>query len=225
MSTQIAPAFTSKGQQTRQRILAAAAQLMSDRGVAATSVEHVRDAAGVSNSQIYHYFADKDALIREVINYQSDNVVDIHEAVFATVDSMDGLRAWRDMIVDHQRELECKGGCPIVALGSELAEIDPRARADVAACFLRWEQAIRVGYQAMRDNGLLDGGVDPEELATATLAALQGGLLLSQIRRTTEPLEIALDTTLSYVETLTSPKRARSAGRRGGPSSRAGSPA
>jgi TetR/AcrR family transcriptional regulator, transcriptional repressor for nem operon len=123
--------------------------------------------------------------------------------VFAEVDSLDGLRAWRDMIVEHQRELECKGGCPVVALGSELAEIDPRARADVAACFLRWEQVIRVGYQAMRDRGSLSSSTDPEQLATATLAALQGGLLLSQIRRTTRPLEIALDTILSYVATLT----------------------
>jgi TetR/AcrR family transcriptional repressor of nem operon len=205
MPPQSMSSLTSKGQQTRQRIVAAAAQLMSDRGVAGTSVEHVRDAAGVSNSQIYHYFADKDALIREVIDYHSDSIVDIHEAVFATVDSIGGLRAWRDMIVKHQREMHCKGGCPIVALGSELAEIDPRARADVAACFVRWEQAIRVGYKAMRDKGLLAGGVDPEELATATLAALQGGLLLSQIRRTTQPLEIALDTILSYVATLTNP--------------------
>jgi len=203
MAATTAGGLTSKGQQTRQRIVAAAAQLMSDRGVAGTSVEHVRDAAGVSNSQIYHYFADKDALIREVIDYQSDSVIDIHEAVFAKVDSLDGLRAWRDMIVEHQRELECKGGCPIVALGSELAEIDPRARADVAACFVRWEQSIRVGYQAMRDRGSLSGSADPQELATATLAALQGGLLLSQIRRTTRPLEIALDTILSYVATLT----------------------
>ena len=145
--------------------------------------------------------------------------MDIHEAVFATVDSMDGLRAWRDMIVDHQRELECKGGCH--RRPGQRTRRDPSRRADVAACFLRWEQAIRVGYQAMRNNGLLRR-VDPEELAAATLAALQGGLLLSQIRRTTEPLEIALDTKMSYVETLTSPKRART---RGGPSSRAGSPA
>jgi hypothetical protein len=61
------------------------------------------------------------------------NAEKIHEAVLAEVDSLDGLRVRRDMIAEHQRELECKGGCPIVALGSELAEIDPRARADVAA--------------------------------------------------------------------------------------------
>jgi hypothetical protein len=37
------------------------------------------------------------------------------------------------------------------------------------------------------------------------LATLQGGLLLTQIRRSTEPLEAALDTMLGHVASLTVP--------------------
>jgi TetR/AcrR family transcriptional regulator, transcriptional repressor for nem operon len=37
------------------------------------------------------------------------------------------------------------------------------------------------------------GSADPDELALATLAALQGGLLLTQIERSTKPLQTALD--------------------------------
>src|SRR5208282_2449480 len=51
--------LTIKGRQTRQRIVAAAAELMFEGGVAGTTMEDVRAAAGVSSSQIYHYFADK----------------------------------------------------------------------------------------------------------------------------------------------------------------------
>jgi AcrR family transcriptional regulator len=43
--------LTSKGQETRQRIVAAAAQLMFENGVAETAVEDVRELARVSNSQ------------------------------------------------------------------------------------------------------------------------------------------------------------------------------
>ncbi len=43
---------------------------------------------------------------------------------------------------------------------------------------------------------------DPGQLATATLAALQGGMLLTQVRRSTEPLEAALDTVLAHVASL-----------------------
>ena len=44
---------------------------------------------------------------------------------------------------------------------------------------------------------------DPDELALATLAALQGGLLLAQVQRDTRPLEVALDAMLDRIQTLT----------------------
>ena len=42
----------------------------------------------------------------------------------------------------------------------------------------------------------------PDRLATTTLAALQGGLLLAQVQRSTEPLEVALDTVIDYLSSL-----------------------
>ena len=56
--------LTRKGQQTRERIVAAAADLILQQGVARTTLDDVRAEAGVSSSQIYHYFADKEALVR-----------------------------------------------------------------------------------------------------------------------------------------------------------------
>jgi len=51
--------LTPKGQRTRLRIVDAAAQLIHERGVTATTLEDVKAAAAVSNSQLYHYFANK----------------------------------------------------------------------------------------------------------------------------------------------------------------------
>ena len=195
--------LTSKGRQTRQRIVAAAAELMFEGGVAGTTVEDVRAAAGVSSSQVYHYFTGKEALVRAVIEYQNETVVGGQEPMLARLDTLAGLREWRDFLVAHQGALNRRGGCPIGSLGSELAETDPRARAAVATGFGRWEAGIRGGYQAMHDRGEL--AADPGPLATATLAALQGGLLLTQIRRSTEPLEAALDTVLAHVASLVVP--------------------
>ena len=195
--------LTIKGRRTRQRIVAAAAERMFESGVAGTTMEDVRSAAGVSSSQVYHYFTDKEALVRAVIEYQNETIVGGQEPMLARLDTLAGLRAWRDFLVLHQQRLNCRGGCPIGSLGSELAETDSRARAVVAAGFGRWEAGIRGGYQAMHDRGALAG--DPGQLATATLAALQGGLLLTQIRRSTEPLEAALDTVLAHVASLIVP--------------------
>jgi AcrR family transcriptional regulator len=193
--------LTRKGQQTRLRILAAAAGLMVEHGVAGTTMEDVKATAGASSSQVYHYFADKQALVLAVIEYQTDTIVGGQEPLFARLDSLEGLRSWRDFQVERQQALDCRGGCPIGSLGNELAETDPDARVAVAAGFARWEAGIRGGLRAMAERGELAG--EPDDLALATLAALQGGLLLTQLQRSTKPLETALDTMLAHIASLT----------------------
>jgi hypothetical protein len=54
----------------------------------------------------------------------------------------------------------------------------------------------------MHARGDLPAGADPDDLALATLAALQGGLLLAQVQRDTRPLEVALDAMLDRIQTL-----------------------
>src|SRR5258708_27625795 len=102
-------------------------------GVSGTTIEGVRAAAGVSSSQVYPYFKDKKALVEAVIEYQTETIVGGQEPMLAALDSLEGLRAWRDFLVKHQEELECRRGCPIGSMGSELAQTDNQARAKVAA--------------------------------------------------------------------------------------------
>jgi TetR/AcrR family transcriptional repressor of nem operon len=175
---------------------------MFEHGVAETTLEDIRAAAGVSGSQVYHYFADKQALVRAVIDYQTDAVLDSQADHLDALDTISGLRAWRDFTIEHQRQLQCRGGCPIGALGAEVAETDTVARIAVAGGFRRWEERIREGLRAMQTHGDLPRSVDADDLALALLAALQGGLLLTQIRRDTKPLEVALDAMLERIETL-----------------------
>jgi TetR/AcrR family transcriptional regulator, transcriptional repressor for nem operon len=61
----------------------------------------------------------------------------------------------------------------------------------------------------MKARGKLDRRADPDKLATATLAAIQGGLLLTQTRRDPRPLATALDAAYAHL-------RAHAAGARRG---------
>src|ERR1700753_435156 len=137
--------LTRRGRETRQRIVAAAAELMFENGVAETTLEESRAAAGVSGSQVYHYFEDKRALVRAVIDYQADEVLGAQADQLDHLDTVPGLRAWRDFIVEHQRRLGCRGGCPIGALGAEVAETDDTARVAASRALRRWEGRIRGG--------------------------------------------------------------------------------
>jgi TetR/AcrR family transcriptional regulator, transcriptional repressor for nem operon len=194
--------LTTRGAATRERIVAAAAAEMFERGVAGTTLDHIKAAAQVSSSQLYHYFADKDALVLAVVEHQAQAVLDSQEPLLSHLDSLEALRAWRNQLVAHQRRVHCAGGCPLGTLGGELAETDPAARTEVAAGFYRWDAAIRHGLTAMHERGELAPDADPERLATATLAALQGGLMLTQITRKTTPLEAALDEMLAHITAL-----------------------
>ena len=195
--------LTPKGQATRGRIVARAAELVQERGVARTTTEDVREAAGVSSSQLYHYFKDKISLVRAVIAYQADAVLGAQAEYLGHLDSMRALRRWRDLLVRIQRGVRCEGGCPLGTLSTELAETVPEARIDLNRAFTRWEDGIRSGLRAMHDRSELRSDVDPDRLATALLAAVQGGLLLTQARRNTRPLEAAVDTMLDHIESLT----------------------
>jgi AcrR family transcriptional regulator len=182
--------------------VAAAADLMFEQGVAGTSLQDVQQAARVSGSQLYHYFGDKASLVHAVIAWQGETVLGHQWPWLSRLDSLQGIRAWRDYVVSTMRRRECRGGCHIGSLASELSDLDPAARSDLAAAFQRWIAAIRDGLQAMQDRGELRADADVPRLAYALMAAVEGGLLLAKAQRDVAPLEAALDTVIGHIASL-----------------------
>ncbi|WP_246309951.1 TetR/AcrR family transcriptional regulator [Paenibacillus alginolyticus] len=191
--------LTKKGKETRARIVSAAAKLMFERGVAGTSVEDVRQEAKVSSSQLYHYFKEKRDLVLAVIIFQTESVLSAQEPLLSQLDSMEALQTWRDAIVQLQNDRQCQGGCPIGSLASELSDTDSAARAELASGFAKWEHALRLGLRAMYARGEMKPNADPNALALALLTVLQGGLLLTQVRKETSALEVGLDVIIGHI--------------------------
>jgi TetR/AcrR family transcriptional regulator, transcriptional repressor for nem operon len=189
------PRLTAKGERVRGRIVEEAARLIYEQGVAGTTLDDVKKAAGVSGSQMYHYFPDKDELVQAVIDHQADAITGNQRQ--ADLASAAGLRAWRDMVVAQARTADGRGGCPLGSLTGQLAETDPQARAQLATGFADWQAAIGDGLRRAHHAGRLPAGVDPDALSVTLLAVLQGGLLLAQAQRDSQPLETAIDTFLA----------------------------
>src|SRR5215831_11416679 len=169
--------LTARGAATRARIVNAAADLIYASGADRTSLDDVMAKSGVSKSQLYHYFADKDAL--EVITLQSERVMTAQQPHLGAMDSLKALRTWRDAIVQLNQRAHTMG-CPLGSLASELANDSETARRRVAAGFAMWRDAIERGLERMRERGALSPSANPQELAMALLTAVQGGLLLSK---------------------------------------------
>ena len=184
---------TEKGRATRERILQAAAELVAERGVAGMSLDDVRARTGTSRSQLYHYFDDRDDLVRAVIDVTTDAVINVQGDLLHRLDSWAGIERWFDALVEFQDERQAQGGCPIGSLAGQLAEQDACARTAIANGLDRWEAHLRDGLTRMKARGKLHKNADPAELATATMASIQGGLLLTQVRRDPCQLRTALD--------------------------------
>jgi TetR/AcrR family transcriptional regulator, transcriptional repressor for nem operon len=184
---------TEKGRATRRRILQAASRLIAERGVDRVSLEDVEREAGVGRSQLYHYFDGRDDLLRAVIDTTTDAVLGAQDGLLDELDSFAAIDRWFDALVALQEERGAAGGCPIGSLAGQLAERDAQTRAALATGFERWEQPLIAGLTRMHDRGELRPDASVQALADMTMAAIQGGLLLTQVRRDPEQLRRALD--------------------------------
>lgn len=195
---------TLRGRNTRERILSEAARLVGEKGVRGTSLNDVRATASVSKGQLYHYFEGKAGLVQAIIERRTADVFDAQQPLIEHLDTWENLRRWTEAVIGLQEASHCVGGCPIGSLASELADQDEAARVSLAHSFDRWEHYLEEGLTRMRERGDLRGDANPAELAVAVMASLQGGLLLTQTRKTTRPLRIALRAALAFVRTFAS---------------------
>ncbi|BCJ73828.1 transcriptional regulator [Catellatospora sp. IY07-71] len=189
--------LTSKGVATRTRIVAAAADLVLARGVGGTSLDDVRAGTLTSKSQLFHYFpGGKRELVLAIAALQTERVLQAQRPYLDSLDTWESWEGWRTALVAHYAA-QPHWGCPIGTLVSELTGTDAAAAAEVAAHLDRWRAYLSAGLRRMSERGLLRPDADPDRLALAVFASVQGGLLLNQATRANEPLAAALDGALA----------------------------
>jgi TetR/AcrR family transcriptional repressor of nem operon len=196
---------TEQGRQTRRRIVAAAADVVAEKGALGASLDEVGARAAASRSQLYHYFDDKSDLLRAVAEATNVTVLDGQQSLFAGLDTWAGFQRWADALVELQVQRGGRGGCPIANLVAQLGERDDDTRTVLASGFDRWEAHIRAGLAGMVRFGELRPDTDVDWLAACTLASLQGGLMLTQARRDPRVLRHALDGALALISTYREP--------------------
>lgn len=195
--------LTAKGRATRARILEHAAQLIYARGVHATNNEQVRRAAGVSGSQLNHYFPTKESLVLAVIAWQAERVLELHRGEqFAGFDTLDGFRKWAAFYVGYERAYQ--EGCSLGSLASEIVKTDLDVHAELASAFDQWRDIFAEAIHHLQRRGTMSADADPVQLANLLLAAFQGGMLLAQVAGDITPLKDALHAAIDHVQTFAS---------------------
>jgi TetR/AcrR family transcriptional repressor of nem operon len=192
---------TDRGRSTGRRIVAAAREVVAERGAAGANLDVVGTRAAASRSQLYHYFDNKDDLLRAVAEATTDSVLDGQRDLFAGLTTWDGLVRWIDFLVVLEERRRGEGGCPITTLLGQLGEQHDDIRAVPMSGFDQWEVHIHDGLRVIAASGELDPDTDVAWLATSTLASLLGGLVLTQARRDPQALRSALDGALALIAT------------------------
>jgi TetR/AcrR family transcriptional repressor of nem operon len=150
---------------TRERIVTAAAGEFRKHGIVATGLNDLMKAAGLTHGGFYKHFESKDQLIEEACG----------EAVKALIEKMSvaGTRAVAAYLSTGHRDNPAEG-CPLAAIGSELARGDENTRAVATDGFLKLVEIVADQF----------GEIPPEAARRRALVAVStmiGALTMSRI--------------------------------------------
>ena len=189
---------TGRGRASRERIVERAAELVAERGVEGTSLDEVLAAAGEVVVELALARPGRDELVEAAVARRCGQVLHGLTQALGGVATLAELEA---MLGGFVAGFEQQGmpGCPIGSLASEVAERNEGARLRAAAAFDAWEGLFADALERMRERGELRANASPGVLATALLASIEGGLLLSQTRKHAASLRIAVEAALSHV--------------------------
>lgn len=182
--------MTESSTTVRQRIVAGAADMISRRGLNATSIRETAKHARAPLGSTYHYFPEgKQQLATEAVRYAGQWTADsLRKELEAG--PVAGLRAflalWRKIVLDSG----FRAGCPVLAVSVEEPPADEPSAALLAAAdvFTEWENLLA--------GSLREHGAEPRraaQLATLVVAAVEGTVAMCRAKRSTQPLDDAAE--------------------------------
>jgi AcrR family transcriptional regulator len=192
--------LTARGAATRERIVAAAAAEIRERGISAVKLDDVGRRSRTGKSQLFHYFPDgKEQLLLAVAEREAEQVLEDQEPHLGQLTDWDAWRDWRDALVEKYRRQGVN--CPLGVLITEIGRHTPAAQAVTAQLLAQWQRRLELGIEEMKAAGEIRAAVDPARASAALIAAIQGGVAILMSSGTSTHLEYALDLCLDYLKT------------------------
>lgn len=165
--------ITPQGASSREKILDAAVELISERGYSATSVDALCRKAGIVKTALYWHFGSKEGLLAAVIDRVAAAwIEEIERTVYQVGEPVErfsrALRGIRTIVEERPELLRL-----LLAVLLERAEADVETRAALQRAFVRARHAIVALIEATTP-----GLRDPDLVAHTIVSLMQGALLL-----------------------------------------------
>jgi AcrR family transcriptional regulator len=176
--------MTAAGENTREKMVRGAAELLRQRGYSGTGFREVIEITGAPRGSIYHHFPDgKAQLAGEAVEYVGAIARD---AISGPFEDADPIGALRTFVALWRRDFERSGyraGCPIAAVAVENQDEAPQLLDAAASAFEQWRVAFA---DCLRRAGVAEGR--SESLAVLVVSAVEGAIVLSRAERDSAPL-------------------------------------
>lgn len=208
-------ARTSKGTETRRRIILAAADLFHQQGVRATSPDQIIERSETGKGQFYHYFKSKEGLVHAVLQHYLESIVNGTAAVDYEVSSWSDLERWFLSHVRLQETFGMKRGCPFGTIGNEITENDELIRQDVNLIFEAVKNKLAAFFIGEKARGALSRDADPARMSEFAVAAIQGAMLIGRVKRSSEAAKTVAAEASAHLRRYALIRAERSAGRAG----------
>jgi TetR/AcrR family transcriptional regulator, transcriptional repressor for nem operon len=172
--------MASKGETTRQMIVAAAAPIFNRRGYEGTSMQDVMEATGLEKGGLYRHFSGKEELAAEALRYSLKQSVKIRTE---HVDGGHGSLALLKSLVKRfvEKPSSMPGGCPLMNTAIDSDDGNPTLRGLAHEALSDWRtRLIKVVSDGIRDGEIKTATV-PREIANTIIAALEGALMISRL--------------------------------------------
>jgi TetR/AcrR family transcriptional regulator, transcriptional repressor for nem operon len=190
----------TKGEQTRRKIVAAAAPIFNQRGYEGSSLAHLMAATGLKKGGIYRHFTSKEELAAEAFDYTWDAA---WRARMLDVDTKStGVEQLKRLIANFaDYRAPVAGGCPILNTAIDSDDGNPVLRARVRKALRSWLVWLQSIVTKAAERGEIRPGVDPKAVATLIVATLEGALMMSRLERHEEALRSAREHLHRYIDT------------------------
>lgn len=179
-----------------------AIDLFHRQGVNATSIDQILESSGTGKSQFSHYFKNKEGLVHAALTHLRDVISSGEAQTGYDIKSWKEMDQWFQGFIDFQASVNFERSCPIGTIGNDVGDDQENLRKDVVD-FLTWSRGrLARFFEERKKAGDLPTKVDPEALADFCIAIMQGGMLLTKMKRSSDMFENAANQAQAYIKSL-----------------------
>ena len=180
----------SKGEETRRLIIERSAPVFMVKGIAATSMSDVMEAASLSKATAYVHFENKDILATEAVKYNMELLANkVRSAVDKEKTAKGQLLAYLDVFKDPIHP-PVEGGCPMINFGMEADDTNPAIAQIVNQMVELSQELIADIIQRGINNGEFNPSWNYKEFATIMFAMIEGGVMICRVNGNNQKMRV-----------------------------------